>query len=155
MPGHDSVVFTFAKRDGIRKRFLRRLRKMWPKVLTEMQDVDSFDEDREPPQIYKLAKERHIEVLYCRDSAMKAFFEKYSYDADPSGEGPISVHFRVRTKTMFELGSVTESEKKNGPLPYPAMLCAPELLEVTLVSPRNPARDPFSKEMMHMILESI
>jgi hypothetical protein len=161
--GHDSVIFTWAPADSVVRRFVDRVLGSWPHLLM---DVECSDE-KEHLQNFRSSAEclkaidskRHAIIYFYRGEKMKRFFEDHSFSVDAEGqEGPFSVHFRRRTNVLFELAGVNElasGEKGVGSLPpYPAALCCPTLLEITLVSPSDPSSHAFSRNVMLWLRES-
>ncbi|WP_346135982.1 hypothetical protein [Streptomyces carpaticus] len=67
-------------------------------------------------------------VTFCRDDAMNAFWEENGYDLDASGEGPFALFFRWRAA--------------------PPGAGVGGHWAVTLLTPDEPAVDPFSRSVV-------
>jgi len=159
----DSVIFTCASADGIIHAFINLLREQWPIVLMDVELIDAKEERLQISSSTEclsiIGGERHSIICFYRDEQMKQHFKHVGISLDSSNEGPFCLHIRKRRKILFELAAVNEltsSEDRIGvPEPYPAILCSPALLEITLVSPGNPTQDPFSQRIFSLVLSCV
>lgn len=161
--GYDSIIVTCAPARGILPSFVSRLRGRWPALLMNVRDVHAAGCIRgletSDDCLSAMGYKRHSIVELCRDEQLRQHLEDQGWIPDHSGEGPLSVHFRRRRGVRFGLGEVKEflrgDDEMGSVEPYPAILCAPEILEVTLVTPGDPAEDPFSGQMLEFLVSSI
>ena len=140
-----------------------RLRGQWPELLMDVERLQA-EEEREritasSDCLTFIEPERHAIVFFYRDERMKLHMQEQSYVLDSTGEGPFALHFRKRHRVLFELAGVREVDSADkdaiGVAPYRAMLCSPEILEITLVSPTNSRTEPFSQQILQCVLASI
>lgn len=161
--GYDSVVITSASSHSVVRNFIQRLRGRWPTFLMEVEGLDAKVEREGGASnlacLSAMDGERHSIIYFYRDDEMKRHFKDHSWVLDASNEGSFSLHFRMRREVVFELAGVKElatGEKKVGHVePYPGILCSPTILEITLVSPGDPAEEPFSHQILSMALSSV
>jgi hypothetical protein len=89
--------------------------------------------------------------IFYRDGAMARHMEDHAYAPMADGDGPFAVITRERRDVVFELAGLSElsaaDHTPGGPRPpdpYRAWLCSPLVVEVTAVTPADPAAHPFS-----------
>jgi hypothetical protein len=77
--------------------------------------------------------------------------EEVAYRPMADGDGPFAVITRVRGGVEFKVSALDEVSAVDytpsgvrPPAPYQAWLCTPEVIEVTAVTPSDPATDSFS-----------
>jgi hypothetical protein len=161
--GYDSVVFTSVSSENVARALTNRLLDRWPALLMDVEKLDSRQEvnaiTTSNDCVSAISGERHAVVYYYRDNEMRQHFRDKGWVIDVSNEGPFSIHFRQRRNGVFELSGINElcsGETRIGKVdPYPAILCSPNLLEITLVSPGDPAIEPFSGQLLSLLSSSI
>ncbi len=72
-----------------------------------------------------------------------------AYAPMADGDGPFAVIARARRKVEFRIARLEELRVAGEPEfpgvePYAAWLCSPSVFEITLVTPDDPERQPFS-----------
>jgi hypothetical protein len=149
--GWDSVVFTFTPPREVFARVRASILGRWPGAL-----VDGFDEPPfDPEPLSEVAAERlpagRWHLLFYRDAAMFRHMDESAYVPMADGDGPFAVAVRIRQDVEFEVSGLDELRAADHdpggvrpPDPYRAWLCTPEVIEVTAVTPGDPASHPFS-----------
>ncbi len=149
--GWDSVVFTFTPPREVFARVMASILTRWPSAL-----VGGFDGPPSAPELVtEVPRERlpdgegHL-ILY-RDTAMARHMDEAAYVPMADGDGPFAVITRFRQGVEFEATKLEElcaADHDPGgvrpPAPYQAWLCTPLVVEVTAVTPGNPASKPFA-----------
>jgi hypothetical protein len=90
-------------------------------------------------------------LLFYRDDDMARHMDEVAYAPMADGDGPFAVLTRDRRDVVFEIAGLDEVWAANHtpggphpPDPYQAWLCSPLVVEVTAVTPDDPASQPFS-----------
>lgn len=149
--GWDSVVFTFTPHREVFARVVAAVVARWPMALVD--DLDAPDVGPEPatglPPERLPAGAGHL--LFYRDAAMARHMDEAAYTPMADGDGPFAVLTRERRDVVFAIKGLDEVWAANHtpggphpPDPYPAWLCSPLVIEVTVVTPDDPASQPFS-----------
>lgn len=155
--GWDTVIFTAASAVRVCAAMIEAQKTRWPNLILHLEWGKPFEfqtKGAPPAACYaKLKSERRAVVYFFRDAAMQQFFQEEAWLLDATGEGPFTVYFSRRMDIDFELAGVREPIGINqiGRETSPARLVAPEILEVTLVSPGDPAEEPFCKEVFERL----
>jgi hypothetical protein len=146
--GCDLVIFTFTQPLDVFARVRTSVLVRWPAAL-----VDGFDEPPTGPMLLSAVPAERLRghLLFYRDAAMARHADDLAYVPMTDGDGPFAVAARVRRGVEFELAGLTELHATDRdpagvrpPKPYCAWLCTPEVIEVTAVTPGDPASHPFS-----------
>jgi len=148
--GWDNVIFTTAAPRDVFARLLSAVLVRWPDALVDVEDgeiqakrVRGFSADRLPTE--------RASWLFFRDAAMLQHMEDAAYSPMVHGEGPFAVISRARRKIEFDVSGVDERNSEDGvgnampPEPYQAWICAPEIVEITVVTPGDPAELDFAR----------
>jgi hypothetical protein len=158
--GYDTVVFSWSAHASFLTSLVLLIKRLWPGLIIDVELLDSNGKiyGLEVESLDALSKERHSIIYFYRDDTMKQHLESYGYNLDLSKEGPFAIHLRKRKKVVFALQNITELTSVENDIgiiePYPAWLCSPEVLEITLVSPDNPIENGFSKQILAYIIKS-
>jgi hypothetical protein len=149
--GWDSVVFTFTRPQEVFARIKAVVLARWPAAL-----VDGFDESSAGAEaLSEVPAERFPSgpghLLFYRDAAMAKHMDELAYVPMVDGDGPFAVITRDRRAVEFKLSALDEVNAADhdpagvrAPEPYQAWLCTQEIIEVTAVTPSDPATHPFS-----------
>jgi hypothetical protein len=149
--GWDSIVFTFTPPRGVFARVFASVLARWPAAL-----VDGFDEPSSGPEPLAGVPAERLpngprHLLFYRDADMARHMDEAAYVPVADGDGPFAVITRIRRAVEFEVAGLDELHAADHdpggvppPDPYQAWLCTPEVVEVTAVTPGDPASHPFS-----------
>jgi hypothetical protein len=149
--GWDLVVFTFTPPREVFAHIKASVLARWPAAL-----VDEFDEPSSGPEPLSGVTPERLpagsgHLLFYRDAAMARHMDEAAYVPMADGDGPFAVITRVRRGVEFEVSALKELRAADHdpggvqpPRPYQAWLCTPEIIEVTAVTPSDPATHPFS-----------
>ena len=147
--GWDSVVFTFTPHREVFARVLASVLARWPAAL-----VNDLDAPGLPPQpAAKYPVERLPSgvgwLLFYRDADMVQHMGEAAYAPMADGDGPFAVLTRDRRDVVFKIAGLDEVRADNQTRgrphpPYQAWLCSPLVVEVTAVTPDDPATQAFS-----------
>ena len=149
--GCDSVVFTFTRPREVFARVFGSVLARWPAAL-----IDWFDEPPSGPEPLAGVPAGRLpteagHLLFYRDAAMARHMNEAAYVPMADGDGPFAVIARIRRDVEFEVSGLNELRAANHtpggvrpPGPYQAWLCTPEVIEVTAVTPDDPASQAFS-----------
>jgi hypothetical protein len=146
--GWDSVVFTFTSPREVFARMVESVLARWPAAL-----VDGFDEPPTCPELVARVPSERLptecgHLMFYRDAVMARHMDEAAYVPMADGDGPFAVITRVRRGVEFKVSGLDElraaDHRVRPPNPYPAWLCTPELVEVTAVTPGDPATHTFS-----------
>jgi hypothetical protein len=155
--GCDLVVFTFTPPREVFARVLGSVLARWPGAL--MDDTDG------PPSGKPVAgfpreqlPDGEAHVIFYRDDAMLRHMEAAAYVPMLDGDGPFAVLTRIRRDVEFAVSGLDEKHAANHtprgvrpPDPYPAWLCSPTVIEVTAVTPGDPASLPFASWVLNEV----
>ena len=149
--GCDSVVFTFTRPRAVFARVVASVLARWPAAL-----VDGFDVPPCGPEALAGVPAGRLptgagHLLFYRDAAMARRMDEAAYVPMADGDGPFAVITRVRQGVEFEVSGLDELRAADHtpggvrpPDPYQAWFCTPEVIEVTAVTPDDPASQAFS-----------
>jgi hypothetical protein len=149
--GWDTVIFTTTPPRTVFERVVASVLSRWPAAL-----VDGFGPvGTKPEPVAGVAAERFTSgpghPIFYRDATMARHMEEVAYAPMADGDGPFAVITRERQDVVFAVSELDEQwaadHTPGGPLPpdpYRAWLCSPLLIEVTAVTPGDPALHPFS-----------
>jgi hypothetical protein len=149
--GWDTVIFTFTAPRVVFERVAASVLSRWPAALVEglrpagagSEPVAGLPVERFP------AGPGHL--IFYRGVAMARHMEEAAYTPMADGDGPFAVITRARRGVEFAVSGLEERRAADHdaggvrpPDPYRAWLCAPEVIEVTAVTPGEPESHPFS-----------
>lgn len=152
----DTVAFTSTPTNVVLFDFVARMKERWPKLTIDLACVGAESTSlgtrisSAKACIRRIADEPHVVLFFFRDVEMRRYFRLHHWMLQPCGEGTFSVHFHRRKDVRIEL-----LETRGDALsawPCPTWLACKEILEIALVSPGDPAADPFSKEIWKTLL---
>ena len=160
--GFDTVLFTANKSLELIRSVTKSVGMRWDDYIIDVDADDNMMRSSLSAVDHRLFTgvelATHTIVTLLKDEQMESFFNKRSYELMANGEGAISYHFRHRQKIMFRLGELTEVRRGEGEklavAPYNAWLCSGTILELTVVTPANPASDPFSKWAVQLLIDA-
>ncbi len=149
--GWESVIFTTTPPQVVFERVVASVLSRWPAALVEGLGPSSG----RPEPVASVAAERFPNgpghPIFYRDAAMVRHMEEVAYAPMSDGDGPFAVITRERRDVVFAVVGLDErwaaDHTPGGPLPpdpYRAWVCSPLLVEVTAVTPGDPASHPFS-----------
>lgn len=148
--GWDSVVFTTASPRDVFVRVLAAILARWPRALVDAGegDIDAVPISEFP--IDRLPEERG-QLIFFRDAEMVRHTEREAYASMADGDGPFMLISRIRKDVEFEIVGLGESNAADHrssaarpPDPYPAWICSPWIIEITVVTPGDPSAAGFS-----------
>jgi hypothetical protein len=149
--GWDSVVFTFTPPREVFARILAAVVARWPVALVT--DLDAPDAAPGPAVGFVANRPPNGagHLLFYRDMAMAEHMDQAAYAPMADGDGPFAVLTRERRNAVFAVAGLAErwaaDHTPGGPHPpdpYEAWLCSPLVVEVTAVTPADPASHVFS-----------
>lgn len=149
--GWDTVIFTFTPPRDVFARVLAFTASRWPSAIFE-----GIMESRMSPGVIAGFPAEKLPsgpgwLIFNRDAEMAHHLAQFAYEPMADGDGPFAVITRVRESVEFEVSGLDEvraaDHKLLGPRPpepYCAWLCTPLVIDVTTVTPGDPATHPFS-----------
>lgn len=149
--GWDTVIFTTTPPQVVFERVVASVLSRWPTAL-----VDGLQTAGTPPVPLSGVPVERFPVgsmpphpIFYRDAAMARHMEEVAYAPMADGDGPFAVIARVRVGVEYALTGLDEvraddRDAYGTPEPYRAWLCAPQIIEVTAVTPADPESHPFS-----------
>jgi hypothetical protein len=149
--GWDTVIFTVTPPRVVFGRVVATVLSRWPMALVE----GLGPADTRPEVLASTPNDRFPNgpghPIFYRDAAIARHMEDHAYVPMADGDGPFAVFVRERVGIEFELSGLNELRAADHnrsaaqpPAPYHAWLCSPLVIEVTAVTPGNPATHPFS-----------
>ena len=149
--GWDEVIFTCTPPRTVFARVLASVLARWPDALVEGIDGPlsrAMPAQGVPPERLPEGAGR---LFFYRDAAMIRHSDEAAFVPMPDGDGPCAVMTRLRRDLEFEVAKLDEihaADREPGgvgpPHPYQAWICAPMLVEVTVLNPDDCRSHPFS-----------
>jgi hypothetical protein len=160
MTGYDNVLFTCRDPRPVVIEVLKSLSDRWPQLRIEIDSLHGVAEKKHfdggvLPTLSDLF-ETTCEVLVIRDSEMQEHWTEQFHMPMPDGEGAVLLIYRPRGPIVLQLRQVIEVVRENSSVidPYEAWLAAPNLVELTAVTPGYPPEHPFSGWIWNQVLQA-
>ncbi|MGW3295484.1 hypothetical protein ACWC9S_16050 [Streptomyces xiamenensis] len=137
--------------------FIQRQLERWPALLF---DEERLDEEMisgwDFPDTTNATESEFI--TFCRDDEMNEFWDENGYATDSTGEGPFAVYFRRYADPLhaqrIEGVRQTRPDGREPLLLEGARLLLSTYYVVTLLTPDDPATDPFSRSVLNDFVRS-
>jgi hypothetical protein len=142
--------------------FGKALRAMWPNYLVDIESgiisEDMLPAERLIDYLSNCTPTDHLILCFFKTMAMRSHLHRRGFTPSRGGQGPFAIYIRTRRQALFQLDGLLElkaADREPGEVDaYSAWLCCSHCFEVTLVSPSDPASDPFSERLRRLILEA-
>lgn len=95
-------------------------------------------------------------VSFSSGQEMEDFWEEHGYALDPTGQGPYSVFYRLRQRPLHagRLTGIRGAAPEDAAATEGTSLLLASYYTVSLVTPEDPATDPFSASVLTDFLDS-
>jgi len=158
---HDTVFFSSISPERFVTRLIPKLRMYWSSLSIDVEvyhpgdhPCEFFPNETCIDRIASIAQAEQHTILTCfRSDEHREILREEGFVFDSSGEGPFEIHLRRRTHIVLELSGVREKDRNVDP--YEAILAAPIILGITLVSPGDPKNDVFSRAIKNIVLDAM
>ncbi|MFJ8491483.1 hypothetical protein ACIRBZ_24505 [Streptomyces sp. NPDC094038] len=141
LTGHSTDFTVDASFPDAMRRFVARARHRWPQLLLSGEPVAQEMDWRlpEPDDDYSGI------VTFSSGPEMEDFWEEHGYALDESGHGPYAVFYRRRTGRLHAtVSGVRTNDPDVGQVVEGTGLLMAEFYTISLLTPEDPAADPFS-----------
>jgi hypothetical protein len=151
--GWDTVIFTCQDPRRSLLTVVSILAEKWPNRIIELESPISQEI---VPVLSRLKKENGF-ILVLRDKKMEKFTDENGFASLADGQGPIAFFYRTRGPAIFEIVKMKEVLRETEDLiePYSAWFSSKAFFEVTVVTPGNPKKDPFSKWACEIVRKTL
>lgn len=161
--GYDNVLFTFRSGSEVAAETVVELFRRWPEASIDLWDEEDstlgekFSGAASAEACSRAAlRLRHGAIMIYTEERFRSLHDEFGYTVDWEG-GSFALVFRRRTGVRFDLGRLSEKQaddrgKIGFPKPYGAVFASPEVMEITVVTPEDPADDAFSKQVFDLVV---
>lgn len=160
--GHDTVVFATSQPSVIVPRILKALAERWKDYIIDVELDDRKSKFKFTTLNWDIIDQwddfSHIILYIVKNGRMAQLFRERGYELANNREGPLAFHLRRRSNVLFRVDELTEVRRGDDEFgimdPYKAWVCSDCLLELTAVTPADPASDEFSKWAVELLIHA-
>ncbi|MEV2253077.1 hypothetical protein AB0I94_21280 [Streptomyces sp. NPDC050147] len=153
--GHSSDFIVDAGFPAAMKKFVMRQHRHWPGLFLYGEPV--LAETLADWDLPQADDDAYSGIVTCSaGQEMEDFWEEYGYALDGDGEGPFSVFYGLHTQALraAQVTGVRGADPAVVAAVEGTGLLLSEYFVVSLVTPEDPATDPFSARVLRDFLES-